>query len=125
MRPVTKLFHDIVTELNTPRVLDNVTCTRNGECPDADTTFVCVRGRCMDKTRSHYWRALSPAFYYDGVWKVSNDTSLPAFTESVWMNMGIRVFRQQSMTVKVLTLLSGVAVTAVAATMCVLVMRKM
>ena len=119
MRPPTKLFHDIVTELNTPHIIGNISCTRNGECPEAGSTYVCIRGRCVDQTSSQFRDALSPAFFYDNGWRISKDTHSAAFTESIWMNVGFRAYPRETAATHILTLLSGILVTTVSAVMCV------
>jgi hypothetical protein len=117
MTPFTKIVHDVVTEINAPSSL-NQTCGTSNDCGDMDK-YRCIRGVCLESTKTWYWEALSPAFYKDGsYWKVVDDPSLPVFAESVWINIGMKLFPMVSPVTDVMTAAIGVLVTIISSTIC-------
>jgi nicastrin len=82
-----KILHAIVTELNSPYIVPNKTCGRNADCFNNVDRFFCIRGSCVDRTRSFYWDAVSPT-------EDPDNTAL--FTESQWIGLGLRLFEEDS-----------------------------
>jgi hypothetical protein len=106
MRPPIKLLHDMITEINTPLVYPNKTCGRNADCFNNVDRYSCIRGKCLDKTFTYYWDAVAP--------QNESDASLPVFTESEWMYVGMRLFEEDSPITQIVGLFVGLILTAVA-----------
>ena len=117
MTPMTKIVHDIATEANSVSEAPFKSCNRNQDCGDLGR-FKCIRNICLDDTRTWYLEAFSPAFYKDGYWKIVDDDTLPAFTESVWLEIALKTFPMVSPLTDIMTLAIGVLVTIVSCIFC-------
>lgn len=104
------MLHDILTETNTPFVVPNKTCGRNADCFNDVNRFSCIRGLCVEKTRTFYWDAVIP--------KDPSDPTLPLFAESEWMDVGMRLFEEDSPATQLTGFLAGMVLTIGSAAVC-------
>jgi nicastrin len=121
LRPQIKLLHDLVTEINTPLVVPNKTCGRNADCFEQAELYSCIRGRCVDKSNSRYWEALTPVFFNASL---ESDVSQPFFVESDWSDVSMRLFEQDAPSSQLLTFLTGLLLTAAVTVLSWLVARR-
>ena len=121
MRPQIKLLHDLATEINTPLVVPNKTCGRNADCFEQAELYSCIRGRCLLKSHSSYWEAVSPVFFNESL---ASDPALPYFVESDWSDVSMRLFEQDAPTTQLLTFAAGLLLTAAVTAASWLVARR-
>ncbi len=102
-------------------------CAQIG-APCNNNTGRCIRNQCYDLSLTWYAPAVSPVFYWDGHWRVRNDSAadaaLPVFVESNWNALQVRTFHQEHPAAQLGGLVAGVALTLFATVVCVVATRK-